>query len=146
MNSNNFANPRLAALGFYCIPIQPHTFSRKTVNVRFLVFRASNPVRVPTSLSLKFNIHKYLGYTVRVTWRTSTNNGCFERWLDTDYECDAFCKELCQNPIEVICKCVVVRKLMLQRLQTLHKLHGYHAYPIRIVEHREKPRWKQREL
>jgi len=101
------------------------------------------------------NVHQHLGYSVHVTWRTGTDvtmryhsaaDRCFARCFDTDEECDAFCKELKQNPIDGLCDCMGSMEHMLRLLRAVNRILRCHLYPLPSVETMNKPKWERREL
>lgn len=111
--------------------------------------------RALTANSLQLDTHQQLGYTVHVSWMIGTDDTTgyfiaasrfFERCFDTCDDCDAFCKEVCQTPVDGVCDSIGVLKSKLRRLHRLHKLHFCHIYPIYSDEHLDKPKWEQRHL
>ena len=111
--------------------------------------------RALTANCLHLNIHKQLGYSVHVNWRIgadvtmryhSAADRCFVRCFDTDEECDAFCKELKQTPIDGLCDCMGYMEYMLRLLRAVNTLHRFHLYPLPTVETMDKPKWRRRDL
>ena len=101
------------------------------------------------------NRHQHLGYSVHVTWRIgadvtmryhSAADRCFARCFDTDEECEAFCKELKQNPIDGLCDSMGYMEYMLRLIRPVNTIHRCHLYPLPTVETTDKRKWKRREL
>jgi len=76
----------------------------------------------------------------------SAADGCFARCFDTDEECDAFCKDLKQNPIDGLCDCMGYMGYMLRLLRAVNRIHLCHLYPLPSVETMNKPKWERPEL
>ena len=79
----------------------------------------------------------------------SAADRCFAWWFDTDDECDAFCKELTQNPIDGLCDCIghmEYMEYMLRLLRALGRIHRCNLYCLTTVETMDKPKWKRRVL